>query len=92
MECSRWSNPGQTTKENPTKGNTFIIWEGGSLGDFELTLDYKIESGNSGIQYRSFIKPAIMMVGELEDIKLTSKRVINFLVFVMVRVFAEFYL
>ena len=48
---------GQTTKENPTKGNTFIIWEGGSLGDFELTLDYKIESGNSGIQYRSFIKP-----------------------------------
>ena len=27
------------------------------MGDFELTLDYKIESGNSGIQYRSFIKP-----------------------------------
>ena len=48
---------GQTTKENPTKGNTFIIWKGGKMNDFDLTLDYKIESGNSGIQYRSFVKP-----------------------------------
>lgn len=48
---------GQTTKENPTKGNTFLIWKGGELGDFDLTLDYKIEAGNSGIQYRSFVKP-----------------------------------
>ena len=45
---------GQTTKENPTKGNTFIIWRGGELADFELTLEYKIVGGNSGIQYRSF--------------------------------------
>ncbi|MEJ6621144.1 MAG: DUF1080 domain-containing protein [Opitutae bacterium] len=48
---------GQTTKENPTKGNTFIIWKGGKMNDFDLTLDYKIEAGNSGIQYRSFVKP-----------------------------------
>ena len=45
---------GQTTKENPTKGNTFIIWKDGVVGDFELKLDYKIVKGNSGIQYRSF--------------------------------------
>lgn len=45
---------GQTTKENPTKGNTFIIWRGGELKDFELRLEYKIIGGNSGIQYRSF--------------------------------------
>ena len=45
---------GQTTKENPTKGNTFIIWRGGEVGDFELKLQYKIVGGNSGIQYRSF--------------------------------------
>ena len=44
---------GQTTKDNPTKGNTFIIWEG-KTGDFDLRLDYKIIGGNSGIQYRSF--------------------------------------
>ena len=45
---------GKTTKENPTKGNTFIIWDGGKTGDFDLRLDYKIVGGNSGIQYRSF--------------------------------------
>ena len=44
---------GKTTKENPTKGNTFIIWEG-KTGNFDLRLDYKIIGGNSGIQYRSF--------------------------------------
>ena len=48
---------GQTTKGNPTKGNTFIIWEDGKLTDFDLTLEFKIEGGNSGIQYRSFVKP-----------------------------------
>ena len=48
---------GQTTKTNPTRGNTFIIWKGGKLKDFDLTMDFKIEGGNSGIQYRSFIKP-----------------------------------
>ena len=45
---------GETTKENPTDGNTFIVWRGGQLGDFELKLQYKIVGGNSGIQYRSF--------------------------------------
>jgi hypothetical protein len=44
---------GQTTPENPTKGNTFIIWRGGEVGDFELTLQFRIVDGNSGIQYRS---------------------------------------
>ena len=48
---------GQTTEENPTKGNTFLIWKGGLLKDFDLTLDCKIDAGNSGIQYRSFVKP-----------------------------------
>ncbi|MDA1052268.1 MAG: DUF1080 domain-containing protein [Planctomycetota bacterium] len=46
---------GQTTADNPTKGNTFIIWKGGDVGDFELKLEYKIINGNSGIQYRSFV-------------------------------------
>ena len=45
---------GQTTKEKPTRGNTFIVWRQGELDDFELRLDYKIIGGNSGIQYRSF--------------------------------------
>jgi hypothetical protein len=51
---------GQTTKEKPTKGNTFLVWEG-EVADFELTFQYKIVDengqsagfGNSGVQYRS---------------------------------------
>lgn len=48
---------GQTTAEKPTKGNTFIVWRGGDVADFELKLEYKIVNGNSGIQYRSFEVP-----------------------------------
>ena len=43
---------GRTTKEKPTKGNTFLVWEG-EVADFELTFQYKIVGGNSGVQYRS---------------------------------------
>lgn len=48
---------GETTKEQPTKGNTFLIWKGGDLKDFELRLSFKIDHGNSGIQYRSKLVP-----------------------------------
>ena len=45
---------GETTEENATKGNTFLIWEAGSTADFELRLSFKVSSANnSGIQYRS---------------------------------------
>lgn len=44
---------GQTTKEKPARGNTFIIWRGGKLKDFELKLKFRIQNGNSGVQYRS---------------------------------------
>lgn len=44
---------GQTTAEKPTKGNTFLIWRGGKVGDFELRLQFRMVGGNSGIQYRS---------------------------------------
>lgn len=46
---------GQTTAENPTQGNTFLIYKGSEPADFELRFDYKIIGGNSGVQYRSFI-------------------------------------
>jgi len=44
---------GRTTPENPAKYNTFLIWKGGNVGDFELRLKYKMVGGNSGVQYRS---------------------------------------
>jgi hypothetical protein len=58
---------GQTTPENPTKGNTFLIWRGGKLGDFELRLKFRIVGGNSGIQYRSEESPDFVVGGYQAD-------------------------
>ena len=44
---------GRTTPEKKLKHNTFLIWKGGKLKDFELKLKYRLASGNSGVQYRS---------------------------------------
>jgi len=38
---------------NKLTHNTFLVYTGGSVDDFELRLKYRIEKGNSGIQYRS---------------------------------------
>ncbi len=48
---------GQTTPENPTKGNTFLTWKHGELDDFQLEMEFKMEGGNSGVQVRSFAVP-----------------------------------
>ena len=45
---------GEITTATVLKNNAFIIWQGGELSDFELTLEFKITAaGNSGINYRS---------------------------------------
>ena len=50
---------GTTSKENPAKGNNFLIAKDGDknlvVGDFELRFSYKFSGdwGNSGVQYRS---------------------------------------
>jgi outer membrane protein assembly factor BamB len=49
---------GEIVPSTVIKSNTFIIWRGGTPGDFELKLDYRItEGGNSGINYRSVVVP-----------------------------------
>jgi hypothetical protein len=45
---------GETTPDNVAQGNTFLIWQGGEVGDFELRLSFRCNAtNNSGIQYRS---------------------------------------
>jgi len=45
---------GETTAENPAKGNTFLIRKGVTAADFELRLKFRLNAANnSGIQYRS---------------------------------------
>ncbi len=50
---------GQTSADAPLKSNEFLIWRGGEVDDFELSLEYRIDGGNSGIQYRSFTVPEV---------------------------------
>jgi hypothetical protein len=52
------------TKDVPLQHNTFLVWKGGKVGDFKLKLQFKLEGGNSGIQYRSkLLDPAEWIVG-----------------------------
>lgn len=45
---------GETTATEAANRNTFLIWQGGTTGDFELRLSFRCNAtNNSGIQYRS---------------------------------------
>ncbi|MEI8212377.1 MAG: DUF1080 domain-containing protein [Planctomycetota bacterium] len=43
---------GENKADAPIAQNTFIVYEK-PVADFELTLEFRIQGGNSGIQYRS---------------------------------------
>ena len=62
---------GKTTTENMVKENTFLVWQDGEPGDFELICKFKLVDangeakgfGNSGIQYRSkIVKPEYFVI------------------------------
>jgi hypothetical protein len=46
---------GETSKDNPAPGNTFLVWEQGEVDDFEIKLRFRMptEYANSGVQIRS---------------------------------------
>ncbi|MFN0108459.1 MAG: DUF1080 domain-containing protein [Blastocatellia bacterium] len=50
---------GESTAEKPVKLNTFLIYRGSMPGDFELKVDLKMNSTNTGIQYRSIELPGV---------------------------------
>ena len=44
---------GETTPAQVLKHSTYILWKKRKLQNFELKLDFRLNGGNSGIQYRS---------------------------------------
>jgi len=51
---------GEITATTLLKTNSFIVWQGGQPGDFELKLEVRIsKDGNSGINYRSIVFPDV---------------------------------
>jgi hypothetical protein len=66
---------GETTAEKVVKVNNFLIWRGGTVRDFELKTDFKINGTNSGIQYRSRELPDIgkwVLKGDQADIEFSN--------------------
>ena len=62
---------GKTTTDHMITENSFLVWQDGEPGDFELTCKFKLTDqngelkgfGNSGIQYRSkVVKPEYFVV------------------------------
>jgi hypothetical protein len=64
---------GETTAEKPTQGNTFLIWRGGEVADFELRCQFRIRNHNSGIQYRSSELDNFVVGGYQADIDPTGR-------------------
>ncbi|WP_404306738.1 3-keto-disaccharide hydrolase [Neorhodopirellula lusitana] len=66
---------GRTSEDAPIKKNTFLVLDKPTEGDFELTLQFKIEGGNSGIQYRSEVldEKEFIVKGYQADIDSTNK-------------------
>lgn len=61
---------GQITAEKTVQANTFLVWKGGDVKNFELRLSFRLRAdndkayANSGIQYRSkVLDPATWVVG-----------------------------
>ena len=62
---------GEVRPDTLLKRNSFIIWRGGEVADFELKLGYRVSAeGNSGINYRSAEVPDLKwaMQGYQHDI------------------------
>jgi hypothetical protein len=65
---------GETKADHQPPQNIFCIWKGGSPGDFEFKMQYRLTgetTGNSGVQYRSVELPSVakwVMKGYQADI------------------------
>lgn len=60
---------GESTPENPCKASTYLVLEGTELGDFELRFRYRIQGGNSGLQFRSRLTDSGTIAGYQADIE-----------------------
>ena len=62
---------GQSTKQNPATGQSFLFWRGGKPADFELHAKFRFQSpwGNSGINFRSTELPKWDVKGYQADME-----------------------
>jgi len=75
LDMSYWSVrdgaiTGESTPGHPCTLNQFLVWQGGNVADFELKLKFRVKgnSQNSGVQFRSVLRPDGQAVGYQADI------------------------
>ena len=75
LDMSYWSVrdgaiTGESTPDKPCISNQFLVWQGGDVEDFEVKLKFRVKGNgcNSGVQFRSRIRPDGLAVGYQADI------------------------
>lgn len=66
---------GESTPQKRVAENTFLIWRGERLRDFELKIDFRINGTNSGVQVRSAELPSVgkwVLKGYQADLDFTN--------------------
>ena len=60
---------GQTTREHNPPENQFIVWQGGTVDDFELRFKFRLfgPKANSGMQFRSQVRERGLVHGYQAD-------------------------
>jgi len=60
---------GESTAANPCDATTYLLWRGGDVANFELSFEYRIVGGNSGVQFRSHDRGGWQVAGFQGDIE-----------------------
>jgi hypothetical protein len=65
---------GETTKDHNPPRNQFIVWQGGTVSDFDLRFRFRIfgPKANSGMQFRGAVKEHGLVHGYQADIALAG--------------------
>jgi hypothetical protein len=65
---------GETTRDHNPPHNQFIVWQGGTVRDFELSFKFRIfgPKANSGMQFRGTVKDKGLVHGYQADIALSG--------------------
>ena len=65
---------GEATPKHLPAQNQFIVWQGGTVRDFELRFKFRVTGAkaNSGMQFRSVVKEKGLVWGYQADIALTG--------------------
>ena len=60
---------GESTETNPCAATTYLLWRGGEVANFELSFEYRIVGGNSGVQFRGDDRGGWQVAGFQADIE-----------------------